>query len=216
MLNDIDLLKKNIIMQAGTVKFMFKQFIKNLQKKDVSKLEEILLIEEKVNQKEVEIEENVIAMIALKQPEGKNLRTVLMILKMNNNLERIADLITDITGYYFRGSNYSAFIDLEKIIQMCNKAYEMLSGSIESFKKEDSMIAKAVCEKDNIVDNFYNELRCEIIQYIQKNPKQTKYLIDYFNIIYKVERIADLSTNIAEETIYLSDGNDIKHGLLTQ
>ncbi len=213
MIYNINELKKQIIIQAGTVEFMLESFIENLQNKNEEILKEIFLAEEKVNAKEIEIEEEAIAMIALNQPEGKNLRTVLMILKMNNDLERIGDLISDIANYYISGSKDYKFTFLEKLILMCKKSYEMLKESIESFKKEDSEIAKNVCSKDDIVDNLHSELRKEIIAAVQEKPNETEYILDYYNIIFKIERIADLATNIAEEAVYLTEGEDIKHGL---
>ncbi len=208
--------KKKIILQAGIVEFMFELFIENLQNTNEEKLKEIFLLEEKVNNKEIEIEEDVVAMIALNQPEGKNLRTVLMILKMNNDLERIGDLITDITNYLLRDSTFSKFIFIDKLVLMSKKSLEMLKESIESFKNEDSTIAKNVCAKDDIVDKFHYELRKDIIEFISKNPDKTEQSFNYYNIIFKIERIADLATNIAEEAVYLSDGKDIKHGFFSK
>ncbi len=212
MIYKMDEFKKKIILQAGTVEFMLELFIENLQRKNEEKLKEIFLLEEKVNTKEIEIEEDVIGIIALYQPEGKNLRTVLMILKMNNDLERIGDLVTDISNFYLSDSMGHNFKFQEKLILMCKKSYEMLKESIESFIKEDPIIAKTVCEKDDFVDDLHSELRKDIIKYVQKNPTETEEFLNYYNIIFKIERIADLATNIAEEAIYLSKGEDIKHG----
>ncbi|MEA1972283.1 MAG: phosphate signaling complex protein PhoU [Candidatus Cloacimonadota bacterium] len=214
MIYKINEFKKKIIIQAGAVELMLELFIENLQNENEDRLKEIFLSEEKINVKEIEIEEDVIEMIALNHPGGKNLRTVLMILKMNNDLERIGDLIEDMTKLYLIASNKSKFVYLEKLTLMCKKSHEMLKESIESFKKEDSSIAKIVCEKDDIVDDFHKELRKDIIQYITMNPSETELMCNYLNITFKVERIADLATNIAEEAIYLSEGKDIKHGFL--
>ena len=213
MIYKMDEFKKKVILQAETVEFMFELFIENLQRKNEKKLKEIFLLEEKVNTKEIEIEEDVIGMIALYQPEGKNLRTALMIMKMNNDLERVGDLVSDMANFYLSDSMGHNFKFLEKLILMCKKSYEMLKESIESFIKEDPVIAKTVCEKDDFVDDLHAELRKDIIKYLQKNPTETEEFLNYYNIIFKIERIADLATNIAEEAIYLSKGEDIKHGL---
>ncbi|MEA2104742.1 MAG: phosphate signaling complex protein PhoU [Candidatus Cloacimonadota bacterium] len=212
MLNKIDQIKKQIIIQAGTVESMLENFIENLKDKDKEKLKEIFILENKVNAYEIAIEEDAIAMIALNQPEGKNLRTVVMILKMNNDLERIGDLITDISNFYIVYLESNNFINIETPILMAKKSQEMLRESIESFKKEDCELARNVCKKDDIVDDLHAELRNEIIKYIKTNPEEIRMMFDFYDIIFKIERIADLATNIAEEAIYLSEGKDIKHG----
>ncbi|MCD4819724.1 MAG: phosphate signaling complex protein PhoU [Candidatus Cloacimonetes bacterium] len=211
MINKIDQIKKQIIIQAGTVEIMLENFIENLKHKDEEKLKKIFVLENKVNAYEIAIEEDAIAMIALNQPEGKNLRTVVMVLKMNNDLERIGDLITDITNYFIYYLNDN-FVDIEKLILMAKKSQEMLRESIESFKKEDYEMARNVCKKDDLVDNLHTELRNEIIKHIKINPEEIRMMFDFYDIIFKIERIADLATNIAEEAIYLTEGKDIKHG----
>ena len=212
MINKIDQIKKQIIIQAGTVELMLENFIENLTEKNESKLKKIFVLEHKVNAYEIAIEEDAIAMIALNQPEGKNLRSVLMIMKMNNDLERIGDLITDISNFYIFYLTSNDFINTEKLILMCKKSQEMLRESIESFKKEDYEMARNVCKKDDIVDDLHTELRNEIIKHIKTNPEEIRMMLDFYDIIFKIERIADLATNIAEEAIYLSEGKDVKHG----
>ena len=212
MIDKITELKKQIIVQAATVEFMFDNFIENLREKNEQKLKEIFLMEKRVNEKEIAIEENAIEIIALNQPEAKNLRTIVMIMKMNNDLERIGDLIVDITGFYMSHIKEEDFVDIKKLILMAKKSQEMLSESIEAFKKENVDLAHNVCKKDDFVDQLHKELRNEIIGFIKKNPIHTRKMFDLYNVIFKIERIADLSTNIAEEAIYRSEGKDIKHG----
>lgn len=212
MLNKITKLKKQIIIQSATVEFMFDNFIQNLIEKNKQKLKEIFLMEKRVNEKEIAIEEEAIELIALNQPEAKNLRTIVMAMKMNNDLERVGDLITDMTSFYISHIKEEIFVDIKKLILMAKRAQEMLSESIQSFEKENVDIANNVCKKDDFVDELHRELRDEIIEFIKENPAHTRKMFDFYSIIFKIERIADLATNIAEEAIYLSAGKDIKHG----
>ncbi len=212
MIQKIKKIGKLISIQATTVEFMYDNFIESIKEKNEQKLKNIFLLEKRVNEKEIEIEEEVIETIALFQPEAKHLRSLVMAMKMNNDLERIGDLITDITGFYMEHIKEENFPFIEKLINMLKQSQEMLSESIIAFNKENILKANIVCKSDNIVDKLHKELRNDIIEFIKSNPEQTRKMFDYYNIIFKIERIADLATNIAEEAIYVSEGKDIKHG----
>ncbi len=207
----IEELKKNIIEEANLVETMIELSLDGLLKKDSSKLEKVFELEEQINSREIEIEEEVISLIALYQPEAKNLRTIIMILKMNNDLERIGDLAINIVQsaqYLIRKPFIKKLINLPA---MAEETQKMLKNSITAFIDENTDMAKQVCIDDNIVDDLKEHIYRVLITYMIDDPTTIKRAFHINKISSNLERIADLSTNIAEDTIYMAKGTVIKH-----
>ncbi|MCD6177240.1 MAG: phosphate signaling complex protein PhoU [Candidatus Cloacimonetes bacterium] len=207
----IEELKKAVIEQANQVDLMIKLSIDGLLGKDNSKLEKVLEIEELVNTNEVRIEEDAITLIALQKPEAKNLRMILMILKMNNDLERMGDLAENITQsaeYLIRKPFIKKLINIPA---MAEATINMVKQSIDAFINEDAKLAEQVCIDDDIVDEMKEHIYRVLITYMMDDPTTIKRAIHLNKIASNLERIADLSTNIAEDTIYIAKGTVVKH-----
>ncbi len=207
----IEELKKAVIEQANQVDLMIKLSIEGLLEKDNSKLERVLEIEELVNTNEIRIEEEAITLIALQKPEAKNLRTILMIIKMNNDLERMGDLAENITQsaeYLIRKPFIKKLINLPAMAEV---TMNMVKQSIDSFINEDTKLAEQVCIDDDIVDDLKEQIYRVLITFMTSDPTTIKRAIHINKIASNLERIADLSTNIAEDTIYIAKGTVIKH-----
>jgi phosphate transport system protein len=148
------------------------------------------------------------------EPRAKNLRLILMILKMNNDLERMADHAVNIADSASFLIKLAKEESMEEILNLSNETKEMLKGSIDSFIDGDTKKAKKVCKQDDVVD----ELRDKIIKTSVMNmcvepdaPDLIDQKVQIMRIAKNLERIADLSTNICEDTIYMVEGKDIKH-----
>lgn len=204
-------LKKSIIEEADLVIKMMDICIQGLLERDKTKLDKILDLEEQVNSKEIELDEACTALIALHQPEAKNLRTILMILKMNNDLERMGDLVTNMSkcaSYLVRKPSITKLVALPKMTEAASK---MVKDSIQAFIDENAEEAKCVCEADDEVDDLKEHIYRTLITYMIEDPTTIKRAICINNIASYLERIADLSTNIAEETIFVAKGKIVKH-----
>ncbi|MDO9578122.1 MAG: phosphate signaling complex protein PhoU [Candidatus Cloacimonadales bacterium] len=212
MINEkIQQLKKAVIEQANLVESMIQLSIDGLMEKDGEKLERVYELEEQVNQQELIIEEEAISLIALQKPEAKNLRIILMIIAMNNDLERMGDQAVNITKcaqYLIRKPVIKKLINLPV---MAEETLKMLRNSIKSFIEEDVVLAKQVCIDDDVVDELKEHIYRVLITYMIEDPTTIKRAFNINNISSNLERIADLSTNIAEETIYITEGRVIKH-----
>jgi phosphate transport system protein len=212
----IKLLKKEIVNYASLVELMIEESIEGLSKKENNMLKSITTEkEDKANHLEMKIEEHCIEIIAQFEPRARNLRLVLMILKMNNDLERMADHAVNIADSAFFLIKQTKEESIEEILALANETRKMLKDSIDSFIEGDAKKAKEICRRDDIVD----ELRDKIIKASIVNmcadidsPDSIDQRIHIINIAKNLERIADLSTNICEDTIYMVKGKDIKHG----
>jgi phosphate transport system protein len=209
---NIDNLKKEIINYSFLVDRMIEKAIKGLVESDKELLLQVINEDEKqANRLEVEIEEMSIVMIAKYSPKAKDLRTILMILKMNNDLERIGDHAVDISEsamYLIERPKLKSYIDIPRMAALTR---QMLSDAIDSFIEEDNIKANEVCKKDDIIDDFRDQILRELITYMSTDFNSIERALRILNIARHLERIADLSTNICEDVIYMVEGKNIKH-----
>ncbi|MEI6155071.1 MAG: phosphate signaling complex protein PhoU, partial [Deltaproteobacteria bacterium] len=186
-----------------------------LLRKDSAMLMEIIEKDEPTaNNTEIIIEEMCISMIAQFQPKAKDLRTILMILKINNDLERAGDHAVNIAESGLFLNDRPQLKPLIDIPRMAQDSINMLKDSITSFINEDSMLAYKVCERDNEVDDLANQIMRELITYMTGDPSTIERSLHLLKISRNLERVADLSTNICEDVIFMVEGAIIKHHIL--
>lgn len=208
-------LKEQIVVEASLVEKMIKNGMEGLIKKDAEKLKCVIEKDEpSLNDAELEVDEKCVDLIALFQPEAGDLRTVLMILKMNNDIERMGDLAVNLAQsalFLIERPIVKPYIDLPR---MGEETIKMLRDSISSFTEKDTVLAKDVCERDDVVDNLGNQILRELITYMIDDPKTIERSLHVLRVARNLERIADLSTNIAEDVIFMAEGKIIRHGNL--
>lgn len=205
-------LKHRIIEYTTLVETMINKSIKGLMEKDEGTLHEVIDNEEpKVNALDREIDETCTALIAQFEPVAKDLRTVVMIVKMNKDLERMADHAVNISESSLFLIARPLLYPLDDVRAMAKTASAMLKDSIDAFVNENAALARDVCERDNIVDQLGDKILLETSNYIRGEHDGVKRSLHLIRIAQNLERIADLSTNICEEVIYIVEGKDIKH-----
>ncbi len=208
----LDELKKKLVEEAGLAEDMVKKSIEGLVEKRKEILEKVIReYEPKMNELEIELDEFCTNLIALYQPEAGNLRTILMILKINNDLERIGDLAVNISESALFLIERPLVKPLIDIPRMAEETISMLKNAVDSFINKDANLAKSVCEKDAVVDNLRDQILRELITYMSSDPSTIERSIHLIRISRCLERIADLSTNICEDVIFMVEGKVIKH-----
>ncbi len=212
----IKMLKKEIVNYASLVESMIEESIDGLSKKNVKLLESVTGEKEnKANNLEKKIEEHCVELVAQFEPRAKNLRLILMILKMNNDLERMADHavnIADSASFLIKQTKEES---IDEILALANETRTMLKDSIDSFIDGDTKKAKKVCQQDDIVDDLRDRIiKASVISMCSEPdlPNSVDQKVQIIRMAKNLERIADLSTNICEDTIYMVQGKDIKHG----
>jgi len=205
-------LKKKLVEEAGLAEDMVKKSIEGLIEKRKKILEKVIKeYEPKMNKLEIELDELCTNLIALYQPEAGNLRTILMVLKMNNDLERIGDLAVNISESALFLIERPLVKPLIDIPRMAEETIDMLKKAVDSFINRDAKLAKSVCERDAIVDNLREQILRELITYMSSDASTIERSIHLIRISRCLERIADLSTNICEDVIFMVEGKVIKH-----
>jgi phosphate transport system protein len=207
-------LKKDLITYASLIEIMVRDGIEGLLKKDAKLLQDILNVHEpRANAWEVEVDEKCTSIIAQYQPRAKELRTVLMILGMNRDLERMGDHAVNIAQsalYLIEHPQVKPFVDLPRMSEIVNA---MLRDSITAFIQDDSALARDVCQRDDLVDDLRTRIKRELITYMTADPATIERALHITRISANLERIADLATNIGEDVMYMVEGLVIKHHL---
>jgi phosphate transport system protein len=211
MEREIGTLKKSILALAAVVEESVKQAVIALQTCDTAMARKIVEGDLAINHKEVELEEECLKILALHQPVAADLRFIVAVLKINNDLERIGDLAANIADRVIdlkHCTPYEMPFDLGK---MANKADLMLGKSLDALIKFDFHLANEAIELDDEVDQMHKESFAMVKEKIRQNPEQLDHLISYLSISRYLERIADLATNIAEDVVYLITGKIVRH-----
>ncbi len=213
--NKLAELKKLLIEQTYRVLSMIEKSFQGLLEKDIDKIETIYQIEDVVNEFEIEIDHICTNLIALYHPEAKPLRTILMIMKMNNDIERMGDLAVGIARSAVFLVNHSYIRSLINLAKMAQETETMLKASINAFIDENIDLASEVCKRDAVIDNYNSDIFKALIKEIVPNKTLIESAFHVNNISKNFERIADLSTNLAESTIFIANGTIIKHNVVS-
>ena len=209
---DLDKLKKEILQLGNMVETAISNAILSLNDRRPDLADQVISNEIHIDNKEVMIEEECLKILALHQPVANDLRLIIAILKINNDLERIGDLSVNIAERAVYLSN-EARVDLPFDLQnMAQKVRSMLKRSLDALVNRDDKLARQVCEDDDAVDDLNREMYGCVAQAIKKDPDNLNSYIQLLSASRYLERMADHATNIAEDVIYLVTGEIIRHG----
>ena len=150
-------------------------------------------------------------MLALHQPVAVDLRRIVSALKINTELERMADLAEDVAERATHLARLPEVPVSSKLQRMTDVTISMVRQSLEAFVNLDARLARVVCRLDDEVDLFNHDIIEEIIEMMQKNPNHVEPGLSMFSAVRHLERIADHATNIAEDVVYLVEGEIIRH-----
>jgi len=214
MLEEMKLIqvKKELMEFATLVESMVDKSIVGLKERRADDLKEVIERDEpRANDFETDLDERCVSVIAQHQPAGRSLRTILMVLHINSTLERIGDHAVTVAESAMFLIGQPPVKQLIDIPHMAEVVKAMISDSITSFINDDAVLAKSVCERDDIVDGLRNQILRELITYMTSDPTTIERALQLMKIASNLERVADLATNICEDVIYMVKGKVIKH-----
>lgn len=203
--------KQLVLKMAGLVKDAVDKAIESLNRQDVQLAEEIIKGDDQIDQLEVEIERRCIRMIALYQPEAVDLRLIMGIYKIVSDLERIADEAENVAERSILLSQEPPLKPYVNLTLMAANVKSMIEDAVLSFFQRDTELAKKVIERDDMIDELYHQVQRELITYMLEDPRNIKRAIHLSFVARHFERMADHAENIAEMTIYWSEGEVVKH-----
>lgn len=209
---EIEKLKRKALGLSALVEESVHKAITCVETADVRLADQVIESDARIDEMEVDVEEECLKILALHQPVAVDLRYIVGVLKLNNDLERIADLAVNMAEQARPLAAAGAGGLPRTILEMSRAVESMLGNSLDALVNLDSNAAWGVCAADDAVDNLHRETYSTIKSEIQKDPAKADTLIHLLSVSRYLERIADHATNIAEDVIYLVDGDIVRHG----
>lgn len=208
---ELETIRRMLLSLGALTEDRFRQAIRALNELNVELAEEVIEKDQEIDLKEVQIEEECLKVLALHQPVASDLRSLVVVIKINNDLERIADLAANIAVRVKTLAKKAAPGFTYDYRPMAEKAALMLKMSLDSFVHEDDEMAETVRLMDREVNAMRNAAYDAIKKAISETPQRAGYLMNLFLVSRHLERMADHATNIAEEVIYMRRGEIIRH-----
>jgi phosphate transport system protein len=208
---DLDHMQQHIIDLAALVEKAIHQTVDALQSRQPRLAEEVIRGDETIDQEENFVEEECLKMLALHQPVAVDLRRIIAVLKINGDLERMADLCVNIAERVVTLGDMPTLPFPGRLQKMTDLTTGMVRHSLDAFMKADANLARHVIRLDDEVDCCNKEIIDELIALMQASPEFVTQGLSVFSAVRHLERIADHATNIAEDVVYLIEGEIIRH-----
>lgn len=209
--NELEKLKKKLLGLSAIVEGTLEKSIRSFTDRNEALAIEVIGYDDTIDAMEVDVEEDCLKIMALHQPVAIDLRFLVAVLKINSDLERIADISVNIAEralYLCRQSSLKTPFDFE---EMTVKTRSMLKRALDSLIQQDPEIAHQVCSDDDEVDSMNRQMYHQFYEEIRKAPQRVETLSHCLSVSRHLERIADYTTNIAEVVIYMVEGTIVRH-----
>ena len=208
---ELEQLKTKLLEMSALVESSIQRSISAVTQKDRSAAEEVFRTEARINGIEIEIDEFAINLLALQQPMAADLRLIVAALKINTDLERMGDLSVSIAERalsLMEGPVIKPMIDIPHIAGLVQS---MVRKALDAFVMRDPDLARSVLASDDAVDSLRTACYHELVSFMESDPEHIQQALHLLVVTRNLERIADHSTNIAEDVLFLVKGVDVRH-----
>jgi len=208
---DLETLKTKLLEMGSLVESAIQRSIRAVTQKDRGAAEQVFMNEARINAIEIEIDDFAISLLALQQPMAADLRLIVAALKINTDLERMGDLAVNIAQRamsLMEGPVIKPMIDIPHIAGLVQS---MVRKALDAFVHRDADLARSVLSSDDAVDNMRTACYHELVSFMEQDPQHIQQALALLWITRNLERIADHSTNIAEDVLFLVKGVDVRH-----
>ncbi len=209
---DLDALKKEVLQLGNLVESAINAAILALNNRETELADKVMQYEKEINDKEVHIEEECLKILALHQPVAVDLRFIVVVLKVNNDLERMGDFAKNIAKRaIFLATQPPIPIFQEFAVDLPVMVRSMVRKSLDALVTLDVDLARNVIKMDEKVDEINREMYAEVHRIIQQDASKAEVAMSLLSTSRYMERIADLSTNIAEDVMFMVEGRVFRH-----
>jgi phosphate transport system protein len=208
---DIEALKEQLLLMGGRVENSIHKSIRALERRDEGLALEVEREDLVIDHHEIDIEERCLRLLALQQPLARDLRFITASLKISNDLERIGDHAVNIAGSAQRLAPEPPLGPLVDIPRMQTLASGMLRDALDSFVRRDADAARKLVLRDDEMDQLNRQVFRELISFMIEDPRIITRALELVLVARNLERVADLTTNIAEEVVFIAEARIIKH-----
>ena len=210
--DQLDTLQQRLMEMAGIVERLVGRATQAVLERDPAQAEGVIEEDGRVDDLEVEIDARVMELLALHQPMASDLRQIVAANKTANDLERVGDHAVNMAKAARRLADTHPLPELRELREMVEISREMLADSLAAYVSRNSGTARLVCITDDKVDNLRRSLFRILVTHMLEDPKRIGGALELLLVSQNLERVADLSTNIAEDVVFLVEGRTIKHG----
>jgi len=208
---EVDRLKRQILELGAEVEETLRVAVRAVETRDAGLARQVVAGEAETNAREIDIEEECLKILALHQPVAGDLRYIIGVLKINQDLERIGDLALHIAERAEFLSSQAELPGVFSLNEMSLKAQRMLKNSLDAFINQNPEAAGAVRAADAEVDRLKQEINRQVLGAIRRWPDRLEAYLQVMHVARHLERIADHATNIAEDLIYMIEGDIVRH-----
>lgn len=209
--NQLRGLKEQLLLMAAHVEEMITSSVRALAERDATLARDTIAMDAKVNKLEIDTDELCLVILAKRQPMASDLRFITLALKMVTDLERIGDLAVNISERAIDLSKDTPIHSYEDIHKMGGIVRGLVHDAIDAFVEKNPTLARAVIERDDEVDELYERVFHQIVDVMRNEPTTMHRGIHFLSVAKWLERIADHSTNLAEQVVFMVKGQDIRH-----
>lgn len=208
---ELEKLKAKLLEMGALVESAVYRSVQGVVEKDENLAQQVLRNEARVNNLEIEIDDLAIGLLVLQQPVAADLRLITAAIKINNDLERMGDLAVNIAQRALDLMREAVIQPMVDIPHIAGLVQSMVRKSLDAFVNRDSELARSVLAGDDAVDNLRTASYHELVSYMEKDRSNIPQALHLLSVIRNLERIADHSTNIAEDVLFLVKGVDVRH-----
>lgn len=204
--------KNRILSMAGFVEQAMERAIQALLERNKAKLNEVHAIETKINQAHIDVDNTCLGILARQAPVAADLRLILAIIKINTDLERMGDQAVNLAKNAEHYLRHGPVDSAQRLPLMTSLVREMVRSALDAFVNSDLNLARKVLESDDAVDELKNSMVKTLTEQMKNDPDHIEAALNLILITRNLERMGDHATNIAEDVIFATTGDDVRHG----
>jgi phosphate transport system protein len=208
---ELDKLKECLVRMAGKAEEQVGMAVQSLLERDIETAQRVVELDREVDQLELQIDNQAISLLALQQPMARDLRFITMAMKISNDLERVGDHAVNIAHALEYIVDTPPLPQLPEIEEMSGICTEMLADALDAFVRSDAELAHSIGRRDDRVDELHENVFRIVLTHMMEDPRKIGAGIDMILVSRNLERIADLATNVAEDVVFMVEGQSIKH-----
>lgn len=215
-ISEIEDVKRKLTIMGGHVEEALREATEALLQRDPQRFKKVHEVEQLINKDQILVDSACLELLAKQAPVASDLRFVISVIKINTDLERMGDQCVNIA---YNGLDYIKHEPVSvcpHLPQMAAQVKTMVKESLDAFVRGDSELANRVLTMDDQIDQWKNDAFHQILDFMEANPNKIRPAMNLLLIARNLERLADHSTNIAEDVIYAHTGKDIRHKSLTK
>jgi phosphate transport system protein len=204
-------LRNNVLMMSSLTERSLERAMKGLFDRDDNLCVTAIADDEEIDQLEMQIDKDGVAILLRFQPVASDLRRVVSAMKLSSNLERIGDQATNIARRARKLNQHPPLREVELIMPMRAQAMAMFKDSVDAYVREDVELARAIVPRDQALDDLNRVVSRKLIERMSKDRDQLRGYLNLMFVARHLERVGDHATNIAEDAVYAAVAEDIRH-----